>query len=219
MAILKVLKYPHPILREMCEPVNAWDSQLQKLIDDMTETMYDSPGAVGLAASQVGETVRVVVMDVTCKTDRSEYKVLINPTVLEASRNKVMREGCLSFPEYLANIKRATKITFSAYDRDGARQTYTAQGLEAIAVQHEIDHLDGVLMIDRINSLKTDWIRRQPKGETAEETVENSPSGNANMESKTGENPTAEADKNPPKGASIIQSVSITEPIIYDNRP
>src|SRR3954447_11159269 len=106
MAILKVLKYPHPILREQCEPVQAWDSGLQNLIDDMTATMYDSPGAVGLAASQIGETIRVVVLDVTCKTTRDEYKVLINPTIVEASRKKQMREGCLSFPEYLASVKR-----------------------------------------------------------------------------------------------------------------
>lgn len=178
MSVLKVLKYPHPILRERCEPVTAWDGALQKLIDNMTETMYDAYGSVGLAASQVGETVRVIILDTSSKTTRADYKVLINPTILEASRNKTMREGCLSFPEYLANIKRATKLTFSAFDRDGALKTYSVQGLEAIAVQHEIDHLDGVLMIDRINSLKTDWIRRQPKGETAEELTDNALAGN-----------------------------------------
>lgn len=183
MSVLKVLKYPHPILREKCEPVTAWDSGLQKLIDDMTETMYDSFGAVGLAASQVGETTRLIIMDTSSKTTREEYKVLINPTIVEASRNKTMREGCLSFPEYLANIKRATKLTFTAFDRDEELKTYTVYGLEAIAVQHEIDHLDGVLMIDRINSLKTDWIRRQPRGETAEEFTENTPTGNVYSES------------------------------------
>lgn len=178
MAILKVLKYPHPLLREQCEPVTTWDSSLQRLVDDMTETMYASPGAVGLAASQIGETARVVILDVTCKTSREAYKVLINPAVVEASRKKYMREGCLSFPEYLANVKRSTKLTFTAFDRDGSLKTYTVQGLEAIAVQHEIDHLDGVLMIDRINSLKTDWIRRQPKGETAHELTSSAPGGN-----------------------------------------
>lgn len=182
MSILKVLKYPHPCLREQCEPVHAWDSSLQNLIDDMTETMYAAPGAVGLAASQVGQTVRVVILDITCKTTRDEYKVLINPTIVESSRKKQMREGCLSFPEYLASVKRATKLTFTAFDRDGALKTYAVQGLEAIAVQHEIDHLDGVLMIDRISSLKTDWIRRQPKGESAEELVANAPSGNLSAE-------------------------------------
>jgi peptide deformylase len=185
MAIRKVLKYPHPILREQCEPVTVWDGHLQRLIDDMTETMYNATGAVGLAASQVGETVRIVVMDVTCKTSRDEYKVLINPTILESSRKKQMREGCLSFPEYLASVKRATKVTFTAYERDGELKTYTVQGLEAIAIQHEIDHLDGVLMIDRINSLKTDWIRRQPRGETPEELASSAPTGNLSAEDES----------------------------------
>lgn len=180
MALLQVLKYPHPILREQCEPITRWDASLQNLIDDMTATMYHAYGSVGLAASQVGEAVRVVVLDVSSKTNREAYKVLINPTIIDTSRRKVMREGCLSFPEYLANIKRPTKLTFTAFDRDGALQTYQVQGLEAIAVQHEIDHLDGVLMIDRINSLKTDWIRRQPPGEKADQF--DPPSGNLNFE-------------------------------------
>ncbi len=182
MAIRKVLKYPHSILREMCEPVTAWDSHLQTLIDDMTETMYDSFGAVGLAACQVGETARIILLDVTSKDTRDEFKVLINPVIVESSRKKLMREGCLSFPEYLASIKRATKVTFEAYDREQALQTYTVYGLEAIAIQHEIDHLDGILMIDRIQSLKTDWIRRQPRSETVAQVSENSPQGNLTVE-------------------------------------
>jgi peptide deformylase len=168
MTVRKVLKYPHPILRETCELITTWDSGLQLLVDDMIETMYDSPGAVGLAACQIGETARVIILDVTRKTTQEPCKVLINPTIVESSRKKLMREGCLSFPDYLANIKRATKVTFTAFDRDAVLQTYTVYGLEAIAIQHEIDHLDGILMIDRINSLKTDWIRRQPRAESAE---------------------------------------------------
>ncbi|MEM0951514.1 MAG: peptide deformylase [Cyanobacteria bacterium P01_H01_bin.74] len=163
MAERSVLKYPHPILREPCAPVTTWDSALQKLIDDMTETLYASPGAVGLAANQVGESVRVILLDVTSKGDRSAFKILINPTITAQSRNKFMREGCLSFPDYLANIKRATNVTFTAYDREECLQTYTVRGLEAVAIQHEIDHLDGIVMLDRIQSLKTDWIRRQAK--------------------------------------------------------
>lgn len=210
MSVLKVLKYPHPILREQCEPVTTWDNSLQTLIDNMTETMYDAYGSVGLAASQVGETIRLIILDTSSRTTREDYKVLINPTILEASRNKVMREGCLSFPEYLANIKRATKLTFTAYDRDGALQTYTVRGLEAIAVQHEIDHLNGVLMIDRINSLKTDWIRRQPKGETAGEFTNNVPSGNVSSVEEAGE----DAPVQPP----LIQTVSLTtESTSYDH--
>jgi peptide deformylase len=192
MALLKVLKYPHPVLREQCEPIRVWDQSLQTLVDDMTETMYHSFGAVGLAASQVGEAARLIILDVSSCTTRQDYKVLINPTIVEASRNKVMREGCLSFPEYLANIKRATKLTFTAYDRYGELQTYSVRGLEAIAVQHEIDHLDGILMIDRINSLKTDWIRRQPKGESAGEFTNKMPSGNVGLEDEPEEQSPAE---------------------------
>lgn len=178
MAILKVLKYPHPILREACEPITCWDNNLQRLVDDMTETLYDSYGAVGLAANQIGSTARVIILDTSSKTTREDYKVLINPTIIESSRNKTMREGCLSFPEYLANIKRATKVTFTAFDRNEELKTYTVFGLEAIAIQHELDHLNGVLMIDRISSLKTDWIRRHPRGETVKEAAENSLAGN-----------------------------------------
>lgn len=202
MAILKVLKYPHPILREQCEQVAHWDSHLQNLIDDMTDTLYSAPGAVGLAASQVGETARVIILDVTSKTTRDAYKILINPVIVESSRKKTMREGCLSFPEYLASVKRATKLTFTAFDRDEQLQTYMVYGLEAIAVQHEIDHLNGVLMIDRINSLKTDWIRRQPRtDDEVREALESAPIGNAasdGVESQT-----------------IIQPVSFSEPT-YD---
>jgi len=188
MAILKVLKYPHPILREQCEPVVAWDASLQKLVDDMTQTMYGAHGAVGLAASQIGVTARVIILDVSSKTSRSDYKVLINPVILQSSRKKQMREGCLSFPEYLASVKRATRLTFTALDRDQELKTYTVSGLEAIAVQHEIDHLDGVLMIDRITSLKTDWIRRQPRQEKPEDLAANAPGGNLSAASDSSDN-------------------------------
>ncbi|MEB3287785.1 MAG: peptide deformylase [Vampirovibrionales bacterium] len=173
MSVLTLYKYPNPILRVPGRPLDIEGGELalpsaQRLIDDMIETMYAGPGAIGLAAPQIGQSVRIVVLDMAARfyskpleeQPPSELKVLVNPTVLEASRNKVMREGCLSFPDYLASIKRATKVTYQACDRDGVLQTYTVRDLEAIAVQHEIDHLDGILMIDRVASLKTDWIRR-----------------------------------------------------------
>ena len=99
-------------------------------------------------------------MDVSAATTKTDLKVMINPVIVQQSRNKVVREGCLSFPDYLANVKRATKLTVEAYDPYGELQTYEVKHLEAVCVQHELDHLDGVLMIDRINSLKTDLIRR-----------------------------------------------------------
>lgn len=161
MTVLRILKYPHPILRVPCQPVTLFDEALSQLVANMVETMYDGPGAVGLSAPQVGQSVRVFVMDVTAKTSRNELKIFINPEIVQASRNKVMREGCLSFPEYLANVKRATKLTVRAQDVTGQWQEWELYALEAVCVQHEIDHLDGVLMIDRINSLNTDWVRRQ----------------------------------------------------------
>ena len=163
MSVLKIYQYPSPHLREVCEPVVDFNAGFQKQIDDLIATMYGASGSVGLAAPQVGFPIRVFVIDVAAKTTRDQLKVLINPRIIQQSRNKQVREGCLSFPEYLANVKRATRVTVEAQNREGEPVIYEVRDLEAIAVQHELDHLDGVLMIDRINSLKTDWIRRQPR--------------------------------------------------------
>jgi peptide deformylase len=160
VAVLKIYKYPHPILREVCQPVEVFDDDLRQFVDDMIETMYAGPGAVGLAAPQVGRAIRVFVMDVTAKSTRDQLKVLVKPVITQQSRNKVLREGCLSFPDYLANVKRATRLTAESVDQHGNPQQHEVRHLEAVCTQHEIDHLNGVLMIDLINSLKTDWIRR-----------------------------------------------------------
>jgi peptide deformylase len=161
MSVLKILKYPHPILRIPCPELTVFDQTLQDLVADMVETMYHGTGAVGLAAPQVGQSVRVFVMDTNAFTTRDNLKVMVNPKIITASRNKTMREGCLSFPDYLANVKRSQRITVEAFDAFGVLQTYELKHLEAVCVQHEIDHLDGILMMDRIESLKTDWLRRQ----------------------------------------------------------
>jgi peptide deformylase len=161
MSVLKILKYPHPILRIPCPELTVFDQTLQDLVADMVETMYHGTGAVGLAAPQVGQSVRVFVMDTNAFTTRDNLKVMVNPKIITASRNKTMREGCLSFPEYLANIKRSQRISVQAFDAQGLLHTYELKHLEAVCVQHEIDHLDGILMMDRIESLKTDWLRRQ----------------------------------------------------------
>jgi peptide deformylase len=161
MSVLPILKYPHPVLRQCCTPVVAFDEALQALVANMVETLYACEGAIGLAAPQVGHPVRVVVIDMQAKTTKDALRVLVNPVVLSASRNKTMREGCLSFPEYLANVKRAQRVVVEAYTATGERQEWEASHLEAVCIQHEIDHLDGVLMIDRIESLKDDWITRR----------------------------------------------------------
>lgn len=161
MAVLKIYKYPHPILRVPGTPVEVFDDALRQVVSDMVDTMYDCQGAVGLAAPQVGVSQRIFVMDIAAKTTKDKRMVIINPEIKQQSKNKLVREGCLSFPDYLANVKRAQKITLSYQNEWGERQEHQAEYFEAVAIQHEIDHLDGVLMIDRIQSLKTDLIRRQ----------------------------------------------------------
>ncbi|MBY0403545.1 MAG: peptide deformylase [Cyanobacteria bacterium] len=162
MAVLKIYKYPSPQLREVCQPVEVFDATLAQWVSDMKETMYAHVGSVGLAAPQVGFVKRVFLVDITAKTTQDALKVIINPVILEKSKNKISREGCLSFPEYLANIKRAQKLTLQYQDETGTTQELIANGFEAVAIQHEMDHLDGILLIDRVASLKTDLIRRIP---------------------------------------------------------
>jgi peptide deformylase len=166
MTVLPVLRYPNPVLRQLSLPVpvppdgEGFPEDITQIITDLLETAYAFPGTVGLAAPQIGYLHRIFMVDVTAKTDRSACKVLVNPVIVQASRNKLGREGCLSFPEYLATIKRATRITVQAYNQLGQWGEWTADGLEAIAIQHELDHLDGVLLLDRISAIKTDLIRR-----------------------------------------------------------
>ena len=168
MAILKIYKYPHPVLREVGERVRVFDEPLQTLVADMVETLYACTGAIGLAAQQVGQPLQVFVMDMAAATTKDRLRVYVNPEIVASSRNKTMREGCLSFPDYLANVKRPQKITVKAQDQWGQWFEHEATLLEAVCIQHEMDHLNGVLMIDRIESLKTDWITRQPKAVAVE---------------------------------------------------
>jgi peptide deformylase len=158
-----ILYYPHEGLRTPCEPVapEAFGSEaLEALVTTLLETMYQFHGCVGLSAPQIGVSLRVFVLDMSASTTKNQPQVFINPCILSHSRTKRVREGCLSFPQYLANTKRATKLTCEAYTVAGVRWEHEATMLEAVAIQHEIDHLDGVLMIDRIQSLDTDWILR-----------------------------------------------------------
>jgi peptide deformylase len=165
MAVLKVYKYPHPVLRSASVPVPVntpqWHTEMVPLIQDLKDTLYAFPGAVGLAAPQTGNAVRIILIDVTASSTQDGLRVLVNPEIVSQSRTKWVREGCLSFPEYLANTRRATRVTVAAYNEAGDPIEFAADGLEAIAIQHELDHLDGVLLIDRVGSLKTDMIRRR----------------------------------------------------------
>lgn len=158
MAILDILNFPDPRLRNKAKPVKEVDSKIRKLVDDMFETMYEAPG-IGLAAIQVNVPLRVITIDIT--EEREEPLVLINPEILQKDGSEEMKEGCLSVPGYFENVKRAEKIRFKALDRDGNSYEMDADGLLAVCVQHEIDHLDGKLFVDYLSSLKRQRIRKK----------------------------------------------------------
>lgn len=162
MALLEVVTYPDERLRKVCRKVSVVDEQIKRLADDMFETMYDDEG-IGLAAPQVGLDIRMVVIDIP-EEDGTQGKhkvVLINPEIVHREGEVPSTEGCLSVPEYTAEIKRAEKITVKALDINGQEQTYEADGLFAICMQHEIDHLDGKLFIDYLSALKRNRLHKK----------------------------------------------------------
>lgn len=153
MALREILEFPDPRLREVGQPVTAFDDELRQLVEDMAETMYDAPG-VGLAATQIGVAKRVFVIDIAGEDEPSDLKVFINPELLELDGTQVWEEGCLSFPGATEEVKRAERVRVRAQDQFGEAFELEADGLLAVAVQHENDHLDGVLMIDKLNAIK-----------------------------------------------------------------
>jgi peptide deformylase len=158
MAILDILKFPDARLRNSAKLVDTVDKMVQKLVDDMLETMYKAPG-IGLAATQVGVARQVVVIDIS--EERDDPLVLINPEILEASGEEEMEEGCLSVPGYFDVVKRAEKVTLKALDREGNEFVRDLDGLLAVCVQHEIDHLHGKLFVDYLSKLKRERIRKK----------------------------------------------------------
>ncbi len=160
MAILPILRAPHPGLTKVSRPVGAFDRALAQLAADMLETMYAANG-IGLAAPQVDVRLRVVVMDLGGEDASRRPQVLVNPEVVQASRETAaMSEGCLSVPGTYEEVERPARITVRYRNLDGAPRTRSCTGLEAVCWQHEIDHLDGVLFVDRLNRLKRDRIIR-----------------------------------------------------------
>lgn len=154
MALLPILQYPHPALAARAEPITAFDEELRRLAADMAETMYAAPG-VGLAANQVGVLRRIVVVDVT--EDKSGLMTLINPEVVEASEElRDCEEGCLSLKGLYEHVKRPDRVRVRAQNLDGKTFEFEATGLLATCVQHEIDHLEGVVFIDHLSRLKKD---------------------------------------------------------------
>ncbi|MEO0575778.1 MAG: peptide deformylase [Pseudomonadota bacterium] len=158
MARLRILEFPDPRLRTVAQPISVVDDKVRTLIDDMLETMYDAPG-IGLAATQVDVHKRLLVADVS--EDKSAPYALINPVITEADGRDVMEEGCLSVPGYYESVERAQTITVSYLDRDGEPQTLTCDGLLAVCIQHEIDHLDGKLFVDYLSQMKRSRIRKR----------------------------------------------------------
>jgi peptide deformylase len=161
MAIRTILHYPNPRLREKAEPVAEVTPAIQQLVEDMVETMYATPGAIGLAATQIGELHRIFVIDTASHDAPSNLLVFINPEVLSSEGEIELEEGCLSFPTVLEHIERKAKVSGRALDRAGEPFEFEADGLSAVAVQHELDHLDGVLIIDHVGALKKRIIDRQ----------------------------------------------------------
>ncbi|MGE0327940.1 MAG: peptide deformylase [Polyangiaceae bacterium] len=153
MALREILEFPDPRLREVGQPVTVFDDELRQLVEDMAETMYDAPG-VGLAATQIGVAKRLFVIDIAGEDEPSDLKVFINPEILELDGTQVWEEGCLSFPGATEEVKRAEVVKVRAQDEFGETFELEADGLMAVAIQHENDHLDGVLMIDKLNAIK-----------------------------------------------------------------
>ncbi|TRX73825.1 peptide deformylase [Pseudomonas mangiferae] len=159
MAILNILEFPDPRLRTKAKPVEVFDDALRTLIDDMFETMYAAPG-IGLAATQVNVHQRVVVMDLS--EDKSEPQVFINPQFESLTEDMDQyQEGCLSVPGFYENVDRPQKVRINAMDRDGKPFELIAEGLLAVCIQHECDHLNGKLFVDYLSSLKRDRIKKK----------------------------------------------------------
>ena len=153
--ILKIVKYPEPVLSQPGEPVTEFDSDLRKFVDDMFETMYAAQG-IGLAAPQVAVSKRVTVIDLSMGKDPAQKLVLINPEVIFKEGKQYEEEGCLSFPDIREKIQRALKVTIRAQDVKGKWFEMDGEELLSRAFQHEIDHLDGVLFLSRMSALKRD---------------------------------------------------------------
>jgi peptide deformylase len=165
MPVRDIRVYPDPILKQNCTPVDVADQGVDDLIQDLVDTMIASGHSVGVAAPQIGDPRRVVVVDVSkSKLGRDKNHgllVMVNPLILESEGRTTMREGCMSVPDYTGNVTRAASVLVQFQDRAGGEVVVNASGFEAVAIQHELDHLDGLLFLDRVSSLKTDVFRRK----------------------------------------------------------
>ena len=171
MAILPTVQFPNPVLAMNCQPVQEINDQIRRLAADMGETMYKAPG-VGLAAPQVGEPIRMVVLDVS--EEKNNLMTLINPVITQRSQEQeIGEEGCLSLPGIWEKVSRSTEITLKYTDLEGKEQELHADGLLAICIQHELDHLDGTVFIDHLSRLKYDRACAKLKKRRQQEKKEN----------------------------------------------
>jgi peptide deformylase len=168
MAVLEILKYPHPALKKRSETVSRIDEDVKKLIHEMRETMY-AAGGIGLAACQVGVTRRVIVLDVSPMEPQHSFFALVNPEVVSGEGEIDHEEGCLSVPEYLEKIKRKEKVCVKGLSPEGKEIEIKGDGILAIALQHEIDHTNGILILDRVSRLKREIYRNRLKKEKRKE--------------------------------------------------
>lgn len=167
MAVCPILIYPDPILKQVAEAVGAIDETVDAVIQDLVDTMVESGHSVGVAAPQIGVLSRILVVDVSKsklgKENNHGLLEMVNPEIIEKSGSKIMREGCMSVPDYTGNVTRSEQIVVEFTNRTGQLRVIEATGFEAVAIQHELDHLDGLLFLDRVSSLKTDLYRRKGK--------------------------------------------------------
>ncbi|HUL28976.1 MAG TPA: peptide deformylase [Thermodesulfobacteriota bacterium] len=168
MAVLEILKYPHPVLKKRCETVAQIDEEVRALICDMRETMY-AAGGIGLAACQVGVSRRVIVLDVSPMDPQHSFFALINPEIISEEGEIDHEEGCLSVPDCLEKVKRKEKVCVRGLSPEGAELEIRGDGILAVALQHEIDHTQGVLILDRVSRLKREIYRNKLKKEKRKE--------------------------------------------------
>ena len=173
MPLREVLQFPDKRLRRESQPIEKVTDEIRALAADMLEVMYDEPG-IGLAAPQVGEAVRLIVVDTEWTEEDAERNplVLVNPEIVEESGSLTWNEGCLSVPDFQADVERSGEVVLQATDLDGKPVEIRAEGLQAVCFQHEIDHLDGVLFIDRISRLKREMYVRKRKKQLRQEELE-----------------------------------------------
>ncbi len=168
MTVLDIITYPDVRLKQVADEVKIFDSGLLEFIQNLEETMAAGPGGVGIAATQVGMMQRIVVVDVSNypkikKAKHHGHLILINPEIIDWQGMKKGREGCMSVPDFTGNVIRAESIVLNALDENGKQREYEMEGFEARAVQHEIDHLDGLLFLDRLVSRRNDLFKRKYK--------------------------------------------------------